>query len=261
LRSNFGWTGGFQYLTEVKRQEDGSYILTNAITLRKVIDNKSKVIPAIDAYRHKNGFVAAKEYAKQYNPSNPDATVSIGQSHKANKIFNDEVRKNVFSGQIKLVEPGDLMLVTQNWRRNGDILFNGDHVIIDEVHLDKIETVANLHFAPVKLKAKAMDGSEQIIDDYILLDVLLSEKPDIEMALENALRAERFRKNVVFRESGKPEDDRYVGAIRLMYGYSITCHKAQGGEWDKVFVNTFGLKDLRWTYTAVTRAKTELEVY
>jgi exodeoxyribonuclease-5 len=261
LRSNFGWTGGFHYLTEVKRQEDGSYILTNAIALRKAIDNESPVIPVINAYRHKNGFIAAREFAKQYNPSNSDITVSIGQSHKANKIFNDEVRKNIFSGQIKLVEPGDLMLVTQNWKRNGDILFNGDHVVIEEVHLDKIETVANLHFAPVKLKAKALDGTEQMIEDYILLDILLAEKPDIETTFENALRAERFRKNVLFRESGKPEDDRYVGAIRLMYGYAITCHKAQGGEWDKVYVNTFGVKDPKWSYTAVTRAKQVLEVY
>jgi len=261
LRSTFGWTGGFHYLTEVKRQEDGSYILTNAIALRKAIDNESPVIPPINAYRHRNGFVAARDFAKQYNPSNPDTAVSIGQSHKANKIFNDEVRKNVFSGQIKLVEPGDLMLVTHNWKRNGDILFNGDHVVIDEVHLDKIETVANLHFAPVKLKAKALDGREQMIEDYILLDILLSEKPDMDMTLENGLRAERFRKNIRFRESGKPEDDRYVGAIRLMYGYAITCHKAQGGEWDKVYVNTFGVKDPKWSYTAVTRAVNVLEVY
>jgi exodeoxyribonuclease-5 len=261
LTSNFGWTGGFHYLIEVKRQEDGSYILTNAIALRKAIDNESAVIPTINAYRHRNGFVAARDFAKQYNPNSPDVAVSIGQSHKANKIFNDEVRKNVFSGQIRLVEPGDLMLVTQNWKRNGDILFNGDHVVIEEVHLDKIETVANLHFAPVKLKARALDGSEQMIEDYILLDILLSEKPDMDVTLENGLRSERFRKNIRFRESGKPEDDRYVGAIRLMYGYAITCHKAQGGEWDKVYVNTFGVKDPKWSYTAVTRAKKELEVY
>ena len=261
LRSNFGWTGRFHYLTEVKRQEDGSYILTNAIALRNAIDNESPVIPAISAYRHRNGFVAARDFAKQYNPNNPDIAVSIGQSHKANKIFNDEVRKNVFSGQIRLVEPGDLMLFTQNWKRNGDILFNGDHVVIEEVHLDKIETVANLHFAPVKLKARALDGSGQMIEDYIMLDVLLSEKPDMDVTLENALRSERFRKNIRFRESGKPEDDRYVGAIRLMYGYAITCHKAQGGEWDKVYVNTFGVKDPKWSYTAVTRAKQILAVY
>jgi exodeoxyribonuclease-5 len=261
LTRNFGWTGHSYYLTEVKRQEDGSYILTNATNIRKTIDDSSTIIPAINAYRHKNGFVAAQQFARHYNPHNPDQSVSIGQSHKANKIFNDEVRKNFFNGNIKLLQAGDLMLVTQNWKRNGDILFNGDHVVVEEVYLERIETVANLHFVPVKLKAKGLDGSEQTIEDYILLDLLMGERPEIEITLENALRAERFRKNVIFRESGKPEDDRYVGAIRLMYGYAITCHKAQGGEWDQVYVNTFGVKDPRWSYTAITRAKKVLEVY
>ncbi len=261
LKRKFSWTGSFHYLTEVKRQEDGSYILTNATTIRQAIDDNSSIVPAISAYRHRNGFVAARQFSSHYDPCNPDFLISIGQSHKANKIFNDEVRKNFFTGNVKLVEAGDLMLVTQNWKRNGDILFNGDHVVVEEVYLDKMETVANLHFAPVKLKARGLDGSEQTIDDYILLDVLMGERPEIERTLENALRVERFRKNVVFRESGKPEDDRYVGAIRLMYGYAITCHKAQGGEWDQVYVNTFGVKDPRWSYTAVTRAKITLEVY
>lgn len=261
LKNKFRWTGSFHYLTEVKRQEDGSYILTNATTIRQAIDDNSSIVPAISAYRHRNGFVAARQFSSHYDPCNPDFLISIGQSHKANKIFNDEVRKNFFTGNVKLVEAGDLMLVTQNWKRNGDILFNGDHVVVEEVHLDKIETVANLHFAPVKLKAKGLDGTEQMIEDYILLDLLMGERPEVETSLENALRAERFRKNVLFRESGKPEDDRYVGAIRLMYGYAITCHKAQGGEWDQVYVNTFGVKDPRWSYTAVTRAKKVLEVY
>lgn len=40
LRNHFGWKGSFHYLTEVKRQEDGSYILKNAMALRLAIDNK-----------------------------------------------------------------------------------------------------------------------------------------------------------------------------------------------------------------------------
>ncbi len=45
------------------------------------------------------------------------------------------------------------------------------------------------------------------------------------------------------------------------YGYAITCHKAQGSEWDKVVVVEdycpyFDMN--RWRYTAVTRATKEL---
>jgi exodeoxyribonuclease V len=261
LRNHYQWKGSFHYLTEVKRQEDGSYILKNANKLRKAIDDKEQIQPQINAYRHYNTFIAAKEYAKRFEVNNPDHAVAIGLSHRANNIFNAEVRKHLFGGTVELIVPGDLMIVMQNWKRGGSVLYNGDHVIVEEVCLDRIEEVANLHFAPVRISIRNLEGDEQLVEDYLLLDILLNETPQLLPDQEKLLRAERFRKNKIFSDSGKPEDDRYVGALRLAYGYAITCHKAQGGEWDKVYVNTFGVKDMRWTYTAITRAKQDLELY
>lgn len=188
-------------------------------------------------------------------------SVAIGISHKANNIFNKEVRKHLFDGSTELIIPGDMLLVTQNWRRGSATLYNGDHVIVEEVLLHQIEEVANLHFVPVKVNFKNLKGELQTVDDYLVLDIFLNETPQLTQDQERLLRAERFRKNKIFSASGKPEDDRYVGALRLSYGYAITCHKAQGGEWDHVYVNTFGVKDMRWTYTAITRATKELELY
>jgi len=48
------------------------------------------------------------------------------------------------------------------------------------------------------------------------------------------------------------------------YSYACTCHKAQGSEWDKVFVYFEDCKfweKSRWLYTAVTRCKKELNLY
>jgi hypothetical protein len=45
------------------------------------------------------------------------------------------------------------------------------------------------------------------------------------------------------------------------YGYCITCHKAQGSEWDKLLVFAEYMKGTdfqRWLYTAATRAKKKL---
>ena len=78
---------------------------------------------------------------------------------------------------------------------------------------------------------------------------------------ENLLRFERFKKNKVYQKTGNPSDDRYIGAIRATYGYSITCNKAQGGEWDNVFLNTYRTPSLKFQYTAVTRAKSNLILY
>jgi hypothetical protein len=59
--------------------------------------------------------------------------------------------------------------------------------------------------------------------------------------------------------------DVYYNAIRAKYGYAVTGHKCQGGEWGKVFVDytdRTGLNDdsLRWAYTATTRAQKTLYV-
>lgn len=140
-------------------------------------------------------------------------------------------------------------------------MFNGDHVIVEEIDLSKVELVCNLKFVPIKLSSTSLDGSSQIIEDYILLDTLFSENGQIPFEKEKELRAERFKKNKVYSSSGDSNDDRYVGAIRLGYGYSITCQKSQGGEWDKIYVNTFGINDKRWLYTAITRAKNDLNLF
>ncbi len=55
------------------------------------------------------------------------------------------------------------------------------------------------------------------------------------------------------------KSDPYFNALRVKFGYAITCHKSQGGEWKNVFVDYYGrvslsTDPLRWCYTATTRA-------
>ena len=57
--------------------------------------------------------------------------------------------------------------------------------------------------------------------------------------------------------------DEFFNALHVKYGYAFTCHKSQGSEWEKVFVDftkRTGLDNdsLRWKYTAITRAKKTL---
>ena len=49
---------------------------------------------------------------------------------------------------------------------------------------------------------------------------------------------------------------------RLAFGYAITCHKAQGSEWDRVLViDDWRWADPdRWLYTAVTRASKDVRI-
>ena len=62
-------------------------------------------------------------------------------------------------------------------------------------------------------------------------------------------------------------EDEYLNALRCVYGYALTCHKAQGGEWDEVFLSparNITLNPVKanyqWIYTAMTRAKKYLYV-
>jgi exodeoxyribonuclease-5 len=54
--------------------------------------------------------------------------------------------------------------------------------------------------------------------------------------------------------------------LHANFGYTLTCHKAQGSEWNEVIVvveprmNLYNLDSRRWMYTAVTRAKERLSI-
>ncbi len=72
--------------------------------------------------------------------------------------------------------------------------------------------------------------------------------------------------------------DELFNCLLLKFGYAVTCHKAQGGEWDHVFIawdndtaanfdfrTSFQRREgknnegfFRWAYTAVTRASVDL---
>ncbi|MBR1727847.1 MAG: ATP-binding domain-containing protein, partial [Muribaculaceae bacterium] len=54
---------------------------------------------------------------------------------------------------------------------------------------------------------------------------------------------------------------------RCSWGYAVTCHKAQGGEWDTVYVDmprniTMNptKEKYQWVYTAMTRASRSLHL-
>jgi exodeoxyribonuclease-5 len=259
LTNRFNLSGKSSLLTEVKRQEDGSYVLKNATKLRVGIENNSKYVP-LDGIKKLSIEGASRDYVLDYLANGQDAIISIGCTHNMNKMFNNNVRNKIYGFNKKVLELDDLLIVNQTWKRNDFQLFSGDHIIVKDIDLSKTEKVAGLNFVPVKIISKNLEGNEEIIDDYLLLDSLFNPQ-GIHAKAENILRHERFKKNKVYRESLMPWDDRYVGAIRATYGHSITCNKAQGGEWDRVLINSFFMPSLKFQYTAITRAKEDVRFY
>ena len=129
-----------------------------------------------------------------------------------------------------------------------------------------------LHFRQITIR---IPSHSEDINCYIIDSLLHSMNRDLSLDEMKALYVNfvmRFKtKQNLNKESGRNfykvgsgefrkelKNDPFYNALKVKFGYAITCHKSQGGEWDKVFVDYSGRislkKDpLRWCYTATTR--------
>jgi len=117
----------------------------------------------------------------------------------------------------------------------------------DELMLSPIETRA--HYVEFRMRFdKSVKKYKKIENKKILT------KKEIQWAINNG--------KII-----NPETDSLLQALICKYGYALTLHKAQGGEWNKTIVdfntkhfNTQNEEYFRWIYTAITRAKEELYI-
>ena len=113
---------------------------------------------------------ACNNYIHSYKNDLDDSVISIGATHRMNNMFNNIVRERIYGSSPNIVEENDLLLISKTWSRNGVKLYSGDHVTVEEVDMDKMQTVADLKFVPVKLKSKNLNNEEIIIEDFLMLD-------------------------------------------------------------------------------------------
>ena len=70
--------------------------------------------------------------------------------------------------------------------------------------------------------------------------------------------------NTWYDKSGNEKKMFQKDIIVSTYGYAISCHKAQGQEWDNVYIDAEWLMPVwdnaKWFYTAITRAKCNVQV-
>jgi hypothetical protein len=116
-----------------------------------------------------------------------------------------------------------------------------------------------------------MNGEIIQFDCKIIENLLDSKHPQLTSEEQRALYV--FFKNRMKEKDIKPntkmfkeamKNDPYFNAVLVKYGYAVTCHKAQGGEWDTTIVDfsysANKLKQIyfRWCYTALTRGKNKM---
>ena len=268
-------------LTDVVRQGSDSTILSNSIKLRTLIQSNIRTELVLDRRVGEVEDIQAEDVARRFCEIGPtpslNGPVVICYSNRMAAAYNNEIRSIYFPDDHDSVRVGDrLIIVGNNYSVANRAVLNGEFATVVGFS-DKTETQTGLVYVDegqekkrcIKFELSFRDVALQFSDGTVIrtkiLDTLLaSNQPNITYQEQCALMS-NFRLRHKELKANSPEfaralmADPYYNAIRAKYGYAITCHKAQGGEWDTTFVDFNGRiglsKDcLRWSYTAATRA-------
>ena len=274
-------------LTEVVRQAGESTILKNAMMIRDILNSKvrnsiefEKGLDTVDI----NATGVAETYCNLVSSPCIGESVVICFSNSMVKDYNDAIRELYFPGATDIVA-GDILQIVKNnvGVHDGIDLFNGDFVKVIAAS-NTTETLSapvwadlgkgrekvhvSVTFRDVTLQLE--DGTQmncKIIDDLLNnRERGLNQLQILSLYINFKMRFNESVKHLDLTASTKEDmyykalkRDPYYNAVQAKYGYAITAHKSQGGEWKSVFVDytgRTGLNDdsLRWCYTATTRA-------
>lgn len=268
-------------LTEVLRQKGDSVILKNAMMIRDLLQKDKRNQLVFEEQKDDVEMVPSEQFLDKYlkyrKESGRHDSVIICYSNKSANRYNRDIRKSLYGGDVPLRE-NDILLITQNnYRLNR---MNGEFVPVLSVGVRTQQSapvyaqiggkrqriVITLNFIQVTVP----DGDGNPMLCMLLEDLLTSDKATISIDENRALYINFCMRHPSLKQGTQVFadallNDEYYNAIRAKYGYAVTGHKCQGGEWGKVFVDytdRTGLDDdsLRWAYTATTRAQKTLYV-
>ena len=258
-------------LKEVVRQAADSGILSCATQIRENIDaGKSSGfmkfdIDAFSDVERISGEDLIESIASAYEKKGIFETTVVTRSNKRANLFNKGIRGSILYKENE-IEKGDLLMVVKNnyyWLDEDaelDFIANGD--IAEILTIYGYEELYGFRFADVSLRFIDYENVE--LDCKIFLDTLSIESASFpyeqnrklfETVSEDYLDIKNKR-----NRWKKIRDNPYFNALQVKYSYALTCHKAQGGQWNTVFVDHgYLVEDMldhdyyRWLYTAFTR--------
>jgi ATP-dependent exoDNAse (exonuclease V) alpha subunit len=260
-------------LTEILRQKEGAYILQLATGIRHHIKTRQHdTWEEIMGQSGRGIFHPFNQQVlfKRYLPllkEDIQKPIIITHSNKQAFYLNQNIRELLGHKNFYHLYEGSLLMVAQN---SYDVdLSNGDQVILQKAQF--VEKRAGFTFLEVELKG-VHDG--QIHKTYMLKEFLFRPEANLPIHDSKKLLIDfdyRARNRGLKRNSDEYKKmmlkDKFLNALRTKFGYAITCHKSQGGEWPHVFLNLSDTLDwldgetrLRWLYTAVTRAQQFLDI-
>lgn len=262
-------------LNEVLRQSQDSGILYNATIIRQMITHDQAT--ALPKIRFKGfadisivpGDELIESLSTSYAEVGIDETMVITRSNKRANIFNQGIR-NMVLGREEELTTGDMLMVVKNKYKEKQaeglsFIANGDRAIVRSVR--NVRELYGFRFADVTLSFPDYDNTEE--DMIVILDTLTTEAP----ALTHEQNEQLFQQvladyaDVPLKSDRmkKIREDDYYNALQVKFGYAITCHKAQGGQWAHIYLDQGYMTDemltpdyIHWLYTAFTRATEHL---
>ena len=270
-------------LTDVVRQGAGSAILCNAMKVRALIESQQRNNLVFDRNEDEvidmEGYNMPSQLLNLYPKPEIGQSVIITYSNRQARDYNYAVRELLYPNQKQIVVGDILQVVSNNYYLD---VMNGDFVKIVAINGDteyqsapvyiniggkRIQHKITIAFKNVRIRLD--DNQEKPCK--IIESMLDDAEPNLTLVQIQALYINfcmRYpqlkRSSQQFKEYLKA--DPYFNALRVKYGYAITGHKSQGGEWNTVFVDYTGRTGLntdclRWIYTVTTRASHTLYGY
>ena len=262
-------------LNEVLRQSQDSGILYNATIIRQMITHdQATALPQIRLKGFADisivpGDELIESLSTSYAEVGIDETMVITRSNKRANIFNQGIR-NMVLGREEELTTGDMLMVVKNKYKEKQaeglsFIANGDRAIVRSVR--NVRELYGFRFADVTLSFPDYDNTEE--DMIVILDTLTTEAP----ALTHEQNEQLFQQvladyaDVPLKSDRmkKIREDDYYNALQVKFGYAITCHKAQGGQWAHIYLDQGYMTDemltpdyIHWLYTAFTRATEHL---
>lgn len=276
LSAHYGMNIRHIELDEVMRQAQDSGILYNATEIREQLlaefyeEVRFRLRGFKDVVRLTDGYDIQDAIHSAYGNYSIEDTAFIVRSNKRANQYNQQIRMRILDKESEL-STGDFLMVVKNnyfWLKEDSqagFIANGD--IIEVLEIFKIQELYGFKFA--KVKVRMIDYPDQApLETILLLDTTISESPALTYEESNrlyqAVMEDYQYETAQYRKLQKLKQNPYFNALQVKFSYAITCHKAQGGQWDTVFIeqpylpNGIDADYLRWLYTAVTRTQRRL---
>lgn len=257
-------------LKQVVRQSETSGILMNATQIRLQVSDHDLGKPKLDCRNYMDivrlsGEDLIEEISTAYGTCGLEGTIIVVNSNKQANRYNQGIRNRIFFREEEITT-GDIVMVVKNNYSLADeedpnrFIANGD--IAEVKKITKYEERYGFRFAEMELW---FPDYNQEIESKVMLDVLKLDTPalppDRNSELFHNVLADYIHLKTRRKQYDAVREDRYFNALQIKFAYAVTCHKAQGGQWERVFIdqgmfnrNEITIDYLRWFYTALTRA-------